>query len=189
MTINRLSAAGLLIFIGVAEFLLLMLIAEALYPGYSVSRNYISDLGVGPTAVLFNSSIIIMGILLIIAAVLVWGLSRVFAITIALTGIGAAGVGIFPETIHPFHLIFALIAFLFASISSYPTIRISRGPGKVLWPILGTIGLIALLLFIGHVYLGLGPGGMERMIVYPNLVWALAFSTELMNYPYPLRKA
>ncbi len=177
------SVAGLLIFIGVAEFLLLMLIAEALYPGYSVSRNYISDLGVGSTAVIFNSSIIIMGLLLIIAAVLAWGLSRIFAITIALTGIGAMGVGIFPETIHPFHLIFALIAFLFASISSYPTIRISRSPGRVLWPILGTVGLIALILYILNMYLGLGPGGMERMIVYPNLIWALAFAAELMNYP------
>ncbi|WP_054848917.1 DUF998 domain-containing protein [Vulcanisaeta sp. JCM 14467] len=182
MVVNKLNLAGLLIFIGVAEFLLLMLIAEALYPGYSVSRNYISDLGVGPVALIFNSSIIIMGLLLIIAAVLVWRLSRVFAVTIALTGIGAMGVGIFPETMHPFHLIFALIAFLFASISSYPTIKISRSPGKVLWPILGTIGFIALLLFIKHIYLGLGPGGMERMIVYPNLVWALAFSTELMNH-------
>ncbi|BDR91916.1 DUF998 domain-containing protein [Vulcanisaeta souniana] len=182
MTTNRLSTAGLLIFIGVAEFLLLMLTAEALYPGYSVSRNYISDLGVGPTAVIFNSSIIIMGLLLIIAAILTWKLSKVFAVTIALTGIGAMGVGIFPETVHPFHLIFALIAFLFASISSYPTIKISRSPGRVLWPILGTIGLIALILYIMHMYLGLGPGGMERMIVYPNLTWALAFSAELMNY-------
>ncbi len=185
------SVAGLLIFIGVAEFLLLMLIAEALYPGYSVSRNYISDLGVGPTAIIFNSSIIIMGLLLIIAAVLIWGLSKVFAVTIALTGIGAMGVGIFPETIHPFHLIFALIAFLFASISSYPTIKISRSPGRALWPILGTISLIALILYIMHMYLGLGPGGMERMIVYPNLIWALAFSAELMNYqqPKPSQKA
>ncbi len=187
MGINRPSTAGgLLIFIGVAEFLLLMLIAEALYPGYSVSRNYISDLGVGPTAILFNSSIIIMGLLLVIAAILVWGLSKVFAVTIALTGIGAMGVGVFPETVHPFHLIFALIVFLFASISSYPTIKISRGgPGRALWPILGTVGLLALILYIMHMYLGLGPGGMERMIVYPNLIWALVFSAELMNYQQP----
>lgn len=188
MAINKLSAAGLLIFIGTVEFLLLMLIAEVLYPGYSVSRNYISDLGVGPTAVIFNSSVIIMGLLLITSAVLIWGLSRVFAVSIALTGIGAVGVGIFPETIHPFHLIFALIAFLFASISSYPTIRISKSPGRVLWPILGTISLIALVLFIGHAYLGLGPGGMERMIVYPDLIWAIALSAELMNCPRPSRK-
>ncbi len=182
MGINKLSVAGLLIFIGVAEFLLLMLIAEALYPGYSISRNYISDLGVGPTAIIFNSSIIVMGLLLIIAAVLIWRLNKVFSVTIALTGIGAMGVGIFPETVHQLHLIFALIAFLFASLSSYPTIKISKGPGKALWPILGTTGLIALILYIMHVYLGLGPGGMERMIVYPNLIWALAFATELMNH-------
>ncbi len=49
----------------------------------------------------------------------------------------------------------------------------------------------SLILYIMHMYLGLGPGGMERMIVYPNLIWALAFSTELMNdqQPKPSRKA
>nr|WP_243666344.1 DUF998 domain-containing protein [Vulcanisaeta sp. JCM 16159] len=90
--INQVKIAGLLIDIGIAEFLLSMLVAEAIYPGYSVSRNYISDLGVGPTAIIFNTSIIVMGLLLIIAAVLLYRLNKVFAITIALTGIGAAGV-------------------------------------------------------------------------------------------------
>jgi hypothetical membrane protein len=179
--VDRVNIAGLLVIIGVIEFLLAMLVAEALYPGYSVSMNYISDLGVGRTAIIFNSSIIVMGLLLIIASALLTQQSKALATTIALTGIGAAGVGIFPETVHPFHLIFALIAFLFASISSYPAARISRSPGKALWPVLGTMGLIALALYITGTYLGLGPGGMERMIVYPNLLWALGFGTELMN--------
>ncbi|MFB6469711.1 MAG: DUF998 domain-containing protein [Vulcanisaeta sp. AZ3] len=187
---NKINTAGLILFIGVAQFLLAMIIAEALYPSYSVSHNYISDLGVGPVAPIFNTSIIIMGILLIIAAILLGigqkglpiVLTRVLPITLGLAGIGAMGVGIFPETIHPYHLISALIVFLFSSISSYPTIKISRSPGKILWPILGTMGLIALILFITGTYLGLGPGGMERMITYPNLIWALAFGTELMNY-------
>ncbi|PLC63609.1 hypothetical protein B7L70_11415 [Vulcanisaeta sp. EB80] len=182
---DRVNIAGLLGIIGVIEFLLAMLVAEALYPGYSVSMNYISDLGVGRTAIIFNSSIIVMGLLLIIASALYPQLSKALATTIALTGIGAVGVGIFPETVYQIHVIFALIAFFFASISSYPAARISRGPGRVLWPVLGTMGLIALALLItGTItgtYLGLGPGGMERMIVYPNLLWALGFGTELMN--------
>ncbi|WP_069807807.1 DUF998 domain-containing protein [Vulcanisaeta thermophila] len=178
---DRARISGLLIFIGVSEFLLLMLISEVLYPGYSVHTNYISDLGVGPTALIFNSSIVVMGVMLIIASILLARLSKYLMVTLLLTGIGAAGVGIFNEHLHPYHLIFALMAFLFSSISSYTAYPLSKAPGRYLWVVLGTMGLIALALFIMGVYLGLGPGGMERMIVYPNMIWALGFSGELMR--------
>ena len=29
--------------------------------------------------------------------------------------------------------------------------------------------------YVPGIYLGLGKGGMERLIVYPNLLWALGF--------------
>jgi hypothetical membrane protein len=45
--VDRVNIAGLLVIIGVIEFLLAMLVTEALYPGYSISMNYVSDLGVG----------------------------------------------------------------------------------------------------------------------------------------------
>lgn len=38
-------AAGALIFTGAVQFVIGMLLAEFLYPGYSASGNYISDLG------------------------------------------------------------------------------------------------------------------------------------------------
>jgi hypothetical protein len=30
-------------------------------------------------------------------------------------------------------------------------------------------------------YLGLGPGGMERMIVYPTLMWLAAFGGQIVT--------
>ena len=57
--------AGLLIFVGTAAFFSGIILSEALYPGYHVTQ-VISDLGVGPTAWLFNSTISIFGIFLII---------------------------------------------------------------------------------------------------------------------------
>ena len=48
-------------FVGAAQFVLAMIIAEARYPGYSIAKNAISDLGVGRTARLFNASIIVFG--------------------------------------------------------------------------------------------------------------------------------
>jgi len=52
---------GSLCFVGAAQFVLAMIIAEARYPGYSIANNAISDLGVGRTARLFNASIIVFG--------------------------------------------------------------------------------------------------------------------------------
>ncbi len=172
--------AGYLILVGVSEFLLLMLIAEFLYPGYSVSHNYISDLGVGKTAIIFNTSIIIMGLLIIIASILIRNTVKPsFATyTILLTGLGAMFVGIFPETTGTPHLISALIAFLFGGISSILTSVYER---NYFWTALGLITLVSLALFISKSYEGLGPGGMERLIVYPELIWGISFGTKLLS--------
>lgn len=53
--------AGALIFVGAVQFILCMIMAECLYPKYSVSENYISDLGVGATAPIFNISVFLLG--------------------------------------------------------------------------------------------------------------------------------
>ncbi len=38
------KVAGMLFFIAATHFVLGLIVAEALYPGYSISNNYISDL-------------------------------------------------------------------------------------------------------------------------------------------------
>jgi hypothetical membrane protein len=55
------KVAGALIFIAASQFVLGLIVAEALYSGYSGSKNYISDLGVGPSSMIFNSSVFLMG--------------------------------------------------------------------------------------------------------------------------------
>ncbi len=187
---ERDSLAGTLVFVGAAQFMIFLIIAEAVFKGYSVSQNYISDLGnyslspSTPHALIFNSSIIVMGLLLIAGGALLWSkdrVSRVLSAFIALSGIGAAGVGFFPEG-SPYHLhtAFSLIVFLFASLASYPATFYKRG-GSPAWPVLGTLGLVALVLFASGISGGLGKGGMERMIAYPNLIWAIGFSASLMT--------
>jgi hypothetical protein len=39
--------------------------------------------------------------------------------------------------------------------------------------------LTSSIAYDSNFYLGLGPGGMERMIVYPALVWLAGFSGHL----------
>jgi hypothetical membrane protein len=45
------------------------------------------------------------------------------------------------------------------------------------------MSLLALILFIGNIYFGLGVGGMERMIVYPILIWMIGFGSYLVAFP------
>ncbi len=178
---REMKIAGLAIFVGIAQFLLFMLIAEAIYPHYSVSGNYISDLGVGKTAYIFNTSIIILGLLLIATGFLIRRFSKPLLVVLVLAGIGAMGVGLFPETTGKPHLIFSLLVFLMGSIAPYLILYKLRNTMAVIWAILGTIGLISLFLYMSGRYFGLGHGGMERMIVYPDLLWGLGFGGWLIG--------
>src|SRR5712692_6589862 len=104
--------AGLLLFVGIAQFALIGLtVAEATYPdppGYSISRNYISDLGVAPALFIFDPSIIVVGLSVLATA---WFLLRAFrdrivSIVVALAGIGAIAVGVLTENFLVIHSIF-----------------------------------------------------------------------------------
>jgi hypothetical membrane protein len=89
-------------------------------------------------------------------------------------------VGLFPETTGIWHSIFSLIVFLFAGLTALVTARFQRKPMFYFSIILGLATLAALFLYIGGEYVGLGAGGMERMVVYPVLVWSIGFGGHLM---------
>ncbi|MGQ9506415.1 MAG: DUF998 domain-containing protein [Candidatus Bathycorpusculaceae bacterium] len=169
------KVAGFLLLVGAVQFVLGMIIAEALYPGYSTSGNYISDLGVGPSALIFNSSICFLGVFIVAGAYFVLRAfkSKLFSILLAITGIGAIGVGIFTEDYPPLHGIFSLITFLFAGVSIIFSYKFEKPPLSYLSILLGVASLVSLVLFGFGVYFGLGKGGMERMIAYPVLLGAI----------------
>jgi len=175
--------AGVLLFVGSVQFVVGMVVAEALYPGYSVSLNYISDLGVGPTAAIFNSSVFLLGLMTTGSAYFIHRRfrSNVFTVLIALAGIGAVGVGVFPGTTGLPHFVATATAFLFGGLSAIVAYRLVKEPLNYLSVILGAFSLLALVLLPSQVLLGLGKGGMERMIVYPTLVWQTAFGGYLMS--------
>jgi hypothetical membrane protein len=185
------KVAGALIFVASAQFIVALIVAEAFYPGYSVAQNYISDLGatcratcqiVQPTSTIFNSSVTLLGLLVIVASYFVQRgfRSRVLTFLVVITGLGAAGVGVFPETAGVIHQIVSLITFVFAGLSAIASCRLQKSPSSYFSILLGVMILVALALYVSNVFLGLGPGGMERMIVYPALIWAVGFSASLM---------
>jgi hypothetical membrane protein len=111
MNLRGNKLAGYLTLVGVSQFLLSMTISEAIYPNYSIKSNYISDLGVGSTAIIFNTSIIIMEILVIISLIML--IKNLFWIILSMVRLGSTIVDVFPENTGVPHLISALIAFLF----------------------------------------------------------------------------
>ncbi len=166
--------AGTLLFVGAAQFMIFIIVAEVLYPNYSISDNYISDLGVGPTATLFGGSAFLCGILILLSAYFCFNSfnDKIFSIPLGIAGLGVAGVGIFPETLLEFHIPFAVMAFLFGPIAILASYRITKPPFSYFSIILGASALLALILLYLRITLGLGVGGMERMIAYPLLIWA-----------------
>jgi hypothetical membrane protein len=202
MALSNASKAGVAIFVGAVQFSIAMILAEIYFPNYNVSTNHISDLGafcpgsstIGciiyqPTSLIFDSSIVLLGLLILVGA---YFLQRSFrdmpaTVMIALAGVGAIGVGLFPETTGIWHSIFSLMVFLFAGLAALVTARFQRKPLFYFSIILGLFTLAALVLYIGGDYLGLGAGGMERMVVYPVLVWSIGFGGHLMGLEDPAR--
>ena len=101
------SVAGLLLLIAGSAVLLGIVTAEVLYPAaYNVHRNTVSDLGAmrpenivrQPSAAIFNTTMIVAGALIAVAAVLLYR-SRaglLASLPVAGLGIGMIGVGFFP---------------------------------------------------------------------------------------------
>lgn len=183
MDIDSKKIAGLLLFIGAAQFILGIMISEALYSGYSISQNYISDLGVGPSALIYNSSLFFLGILGIASTYFIQRAfkSSIFTVLLALVSIGAVGVSIFTENFQPIHTILSLITFAFGGISAIASYRFEQPPLSYVSVILGAVTLSALVLGISGINLNLGVGGIERLVAYPELLWMMGFGAHLIG--------
>nr|WP_321352153.1 DUF998 domain-containing protein [uncultured Methanoregula sp.] len=181
MTFMNKGMAGILMFFGAACSFMGIIVAETLYPNYHATQM-ISDLGVGSTALIFNSSVIIFGILLVAAAYLLRkeGTDIWFCALMALTGFGQIGVGLFPETTGTLHFLSAAIVFFFGGILAIYSFRIFPKPWAVISVILGVVTLIAIVLLEMKLYCGIGKGGIERIIAYPLLFWVFGSSVFFM---------
>lgn len=106
--------SGILMFIGAVQWFLVILLAEGLHPGYNSAIHYASSLGVGKTAIFYNTSVILLGLTTIVGTYLMQGShsSRAFTLLLVITGLATIGVGIFPENVRPLHGIVTPIAFI-----------------------------------------------------------------------------
>lgn len=181
--------AGLALFVLAAQFMTVIMLAASIAPDYDFDGAAISDLGVIPeTALLFNLSLLAVGALNLVGGFLFYrshGRPLVLA-TYVLAGIGAIGAGLIPLGTSDLHSIFALFAFVFFNLEAIATGTLLSGPMRWVSFLAGLAGLVfVVLMVIGDsgntaAFGAIGHGGTERMIVYPAMLWMLAFGGHLM---------
>ena len=187
--------AGIIMMIGCFQFILAVNLAETMFPGFSIAKNTFSELGssvpmIGPSAIIFNLSIIILGILFLIAVYLILksGGCRLFSSCLAISAIFAIGVGIFNQYPGSAHLLYAL-TFLFGSLAVIFSYRLGLNIPIVIISFI--MGLIALLTLILQFILGdgstnflvtyLGVGGTQILILYPIIFYLTALGGYLTS--------
>lgn len=186
------TITGILFFLAGIVILMGIITAEAYYPDqpvYTTHKSMISDLGstmppnsiiTQPSATIFNLSMMITGILILVGTYFLFRFSgdRLAAVLFGLLGIGALGVGLFPGNVTPQHPIFALLTFVSGGLAAVYSFRIINSPFKFLTLPLGVVSLISISTY-PMFELMLGAGGIERWVAYPIILFMIGFGGYL----------
>ena len=188
MNYDNKRTAGLLFVVGAVQFVLAVVISEAIYSGYSVGQQYLSDLGdwslAGNYAAIFDVSVILYGLFIIAGAYFFQRVfkNRLFTSLLVITGVGSVSAGVVAINMSfSVHGILGLIAFVSAAASAIMSYKFEKSPLSYVSVILGAVTLLALVLLSSGFYLGLGLGGMQRFIIYPISLWSLGFGAHLIG--------
>lgn len=191
--------------LSVQYFVIQIIAAFAFRTTYSLRFNTISDLGnsicgnysgryvCSPQHNLMNASLILLGITMASGSLLIYQEFKRDRVTLigfsfmAIAGFGTLLVGLFPEnTISFLHTFGASLPFLLGNVGLI-ILSISLTTPRLLRYytfLTGIIALIALVFFYTQHYLGLGIGGMERIVAYPQTFWLIIFGLYISsNHP------
>ena len=200
-----LRVAGTLILLAGAAILMAIITAEALYPAaYATGANEISDLGgtrppdsviLQPSATIFDVAMMLVGLMVVASS---WFVHAAFgrrAVTIPLVVLGASalGVGLFPGNTGTPHALFAMATFISGSIAAVCAALVTGSAFRYLSV---TLGVVSLATLVSYMVLGdatpmaaMGIGGIERWIVYPVVIWLIAFGAYLLGVADPAARA
>jgi hypothetical membrane protein len=194
---DRFPLVGPIIWILCIQYFVIQIVAAAAWTThYSLSQNAISDLGntacglygmryvCSPLHSVMNASFIGLGCTMAVGALLIYQEFKEKVGTLvgfsfmAIAGLGAILVGLFPEnTIGLVHSSGAALVFVLGNLGMIIlslSLVIPRWL-RVYTFLSGVISLVALGLYLWQDYLGIGLGGMERLVAYPQTVWLIVF--------------
>ena len=193
-------AGAALIGLGTVQFVAAMAVVQTRYAGYSLLTNYVSDLGntaTSPLHVVFNVSIIVLGVLSFLGIWLAWGGfprggSRAAGLLLLLVAsVAAVLVGLFPENVNPpVHDAVSLLVFLPGGLGLV-VLAVGMRPGthwagyRGFSAVLGAVTLLSLAYYAPTQVQNttFDPGLIERLIIAPILIWALGVSVHLVRLP------
>jgi hypothetical membrane protein len=206
---TRAIRRGAIVWMLAIQFFITQAIVQAAWTTpFSLTANYISDLGnptcapypagsnmyvCSPWHALMNASFIALGLIILVGAALIhraFPPGRVRAVGFALLGLAGLGpilVGLFPENVNitphtigaAAHFVSGNLGIVVLGIAIAASRR--RMPLALCSIILGAVGLLATALFITGHYLGLGIGGMERVAAYPLPLWLIVAGAALLR--------
>lgn len=194
------------------QYYIVQLVAAAAWSstrGYSWAGNTISDLGnthcglygdrlvCSPLHFYMNLSFIILGTTMTVGAAMLMSRNSRMSVKTGLSlliaaGVGTVIVGLFPEnTISALHILGAALPFTLGNLGMILIGLYLEALPRVLRIFTiasGAIGLAALVLFMTQSYFGLGIGGMERIVGYPQSIWMIVFGLFMLagRIPKPL---
>jgi hypothetical membrane protein len=200
---------GAVVWICAVQFFVVQAVVQSAWTTpYSLSENFISDLGnttcgpypyesvvyvCSPLHAWMNASFVLLGAIILVGAALVWRalvgdwVGVVGLALVVLAGPGLILVGLYPEdvAITP-HKVGAGAQFVLGNLGLVVLGIALLGRGRIfaLFSIVaGAAGLVATVLLVEEIYLGLGIGGMERIAAYTIPVWLIVAGVWLLGNP------
>ena len=198
---SRYPLAAPTLWLSSVQYFLVQAVVAAAWsrPRYNWRLNAISDLGAtrcgqfdgrylcSPAHGAMNVSLIVLGLGMALGSLLFlqeFGHSRTGFVLMAVAGLGAMLVGLFPEdTVYWAHITGADLAFLVGNVALI-AFGFSRGfPRWLRWYATGSgvVALVALFLFLSHHRFFMGLGGMERVVAYPQTIWLIVFGAYMSS--------
>lgn len=189
-------------------FIMQGVVALAWSTPFSLSTNFISDLGntacaayptgsehfvCSPWYGWMNASFIALGLTIVLGTILNrhrfgrGALVTTALLLLALSGIGVLLVGLYPENASlSAHKIGAGLNFVGGNLGiallGVALLREHQHRGLALYSVLsGSVGLAGTALFVQGTYLNLGIGGMERVAAYPIPLWLMFAGAALLR--------
>ena len=202
-TVGRQSPwLGPLLYLSCAQyFIVQVIVGEQWNPPYSWSRNTISDLGntfcgtfnghavCSPTHDLMNLSFVLLGVAMLIGSLLnrqanlAQRRSSIGFASMEIAGAGAVLVGLFPEnSVSALHGLGAALAFVLGNLAIIVLGATIKIPPllRVVSVSLGVLALTALVGYASSHFVGLGQGGIERVVAFPQTVWLVVMGAYML---------